>query len=164
VAAVGGAYILGVTAPVRAASVVTYTLENAELAGGDDVTGSIDFEVANEEITGANLIVSYNGSPVDVYDQVYGGDATLVYVEDGFGDTSQIQFASDLTGAAGEDVAIATYSGIFYVPGIGVDYFVQGSVTDGSAGPSSVPEPSSIMATVTAVTLGVVLRAKKRKV
>jgi len=40
-------------------------------------------------------------------------------------------------------------------------YFANGTVT---AGISEVPEPSSIMATVTAVTLGVVLRWKKRKI
>jgi len=166
VAAVGGAYILGVTEPVRAATLVTYTLD-AELAGGDDVTGSIDFDVANQEITGADLTVSNSGSPVDVYSHVelYYSTASSFEVTDDQGYLSQFYLASDLTGAAGEDVAIVPDSGFVEVGQYGVDEeVVQGGVTDGSAGPSSVPEPSSIMATVTAVTLGVGLRRMKRKV
>jgi len=161
VAAVGGAYILGVTAPVRAASVVTYTLENAELIGGDDVTGSIDYDVEDEEILGADLTISStSGSEVEVIDTVIDADRSSVSFS-GSGGISFLAVASDLTGAAGQEVAIDTEESYISEPGYTVA-FVQGSVTDGSAGPSSVPEPSSIMATVTAVTLGVVLRRMKR--
>jgi len=167
VAAVGGASILGMTAPVRAASVVTYTLENAELADGDDVTGSIYFDVANDVITGANLTVESNNVPVDFFSALAGtGSATSVVLEDQQGYNAEIALTTALTGDVGEDVPLVTYNNndSLTIPGEGEVEFAQGSVSDGSAGPSSVPEPSSILATVTAVTLGVVLRAKKRKV
>jgi len=64
VAAVGGAYILGVTAPVRA-EVVTYTQENAELTYGDAVTGCNEFESSENENTQANITVSSKGKEID---------------------------------------------------------------------------------------------------
>jgi len=166
VAAVGGAYILGVTAPVRAASVVTYTLENVQLQNGDDVTGSLTLSLGTQDyISAVNLTVSDAGSTVDEYTSVIASNAgTYIGVGDIYNDSASILLVSDLTGAAGEDVAFATPTSELYLPDYGVDHLLQGSVSDGSAGPSSVPEPSSIMATVTAVTLGVVLRRMKRKV
>jgi len=173
VAAVGGAYVLGVTAPVRAASVVTYTLENAELADGDDVTGSIYFDVANDEITGANLnlVNPSDGDVLDEYTEYDPGDATahsFSVVPQTGGYVTEITLINDLTGGIGDAEYLNNGSEVF-VPIGGDEYINPGaSVNVGSAGPSSVPgsvpEPSSIMATVTAVTLGVVLRRKKRKV
>jgi len=169
VAAVGGAYILGVTAPVRAAAVdVTYTLENVVLADGDEVTGTLNF--AAGDITAANLtVVDNNGTILDTYAINTNAPVSSSYVElfDEDGIESQLELAEGLTGDVGEDVPFL-YNNIndsLRLPPLDDhDEIAQGSVSDGSAGPSSVPEPSSIMATVTAVTLGVGLRRMKRKV
>jgi len=59
VAAVGGALILGVTAPVRAA-VVTYTLKYAELTNDDAVTGCYEFDSSENEKTQDNTTVCAN--------------------------------------------------------------------------------------------------------
>jgi len=59
VAAVGGALILGVTAPVRAA-VVTYTLKYAELTNDDAVTGCYEFDSSENEKTQAKSTVCAN--------------------------------------------------------------------------------------------------------
>jgi len=175
VAAVGGAIIIGVTAPVRAAE-VTYTLENAELTNDDAVTGSLFFDTSDNKITQASISVSSNGTVIDSYG-INPNDTPVSYevgLTDGSAFTSYIDLATQLTGAGGQTVQILTNEGLIVLPPNGSQtgyddyYFQQGSVTDVSAGPSSVPgsvpEPSSIMATVTAVTLGVVLRRKKRKV
>jgi len=169
VAAVGGAFFLGVTAPVRAASVVTYTLENAELADGDDVTGSLSFDLANDEITGADFYVENQSGVLDEDTQYDTGAANAFFVESEANQTvSGITLMHDLSGAPGESVQLVTggsSASEIYDPNSGEDEkFEKGSVSDGSAGPSSVPEPSSILATVTAVTLGVGLRRMKRKV
>jgi len=64
VAAVGGALILGVTAPVRAA-VVTLSLENAELTKDDAVTGCDEFDSSENENTHANRIVCSHEKVLD---------------------------------------------------------------------------------------------------
>jgi len=163
VAAVGGAIILGVTAPVRAA-VVTYTLDNAELANGDAVTGSIDFDNVAGKIDGGSVNVNDGGVDVmlDVFQ--YGtANAIILYTH------SSLEYVTILTGTGGSDTPLTGTPGdaepidtttSFFEANSGPVAFVNGSITDGP----SVPEPSSIMATVTAVTLGVGLRRMKRKV
>jgi len=81
------------------------------------------------------------------------------------GNDALIELADNLSGDPGETVSLVHIGGSYInLPSTSNStYFLSGTVSDGTAGPS-VPEPSSILATVTAVTLGVVLRGKKRKI
>jgi len=156
------AVLYGVQAPVRAATV--YTLENAELANGWSVTGSIDFDIGSDKIIGGSVNVNEGGGDelFSIYDGGTSKDVTLqspgepgfLLIFTGTGE----DFAS-LTGNLGDAEPIDTANS--YVADLGgQNYFGSGYVTD----VPSVPEPSSIMASVTAVTLGVGLRRMKRKV
>jgi hypothetical protein len=158
------AVLYGYVAPVRAAQ-VTYNLENAELANGWSVTGSIEYEPSGGIIDGGSVSVIEGGGEAVVIDNYEGpGKPYEVILEDN--DDSlvmQLETGTEggvypLTGNAGESAPIIVYS--YIGTGDGIVLFVSGYVTDGP----SVPEPSSIMATVTAVTIGVGLRRMKRKV
>jgi hypothetical protein len=171
-AAVGVAMIFGVTAPVRAA-VVTYDLENAELSNNWEVTGSLNYDTDDGIITGGSVTVDEGGGVTEQLNYVVDAtpNATSVQVADVpsnaayamdilFGDASGS--AVDLTGQADQTVDILTSSSYLNGNTQNTFDFTSGTVTDAPVG--QVPEPSSIMATVTAVMIGVVLRRKKRKI
>jgi len=166
-----GAALYGVQAPVRAAQ-VTYNIENAALENGWSVTGSLDFDGTELDggsvsvIDGIGQIQAILDSAVNSYDSPYGVElenqtgTSYVYIE--IEDSGGV---IDLTGAAGEVEPIAENGDayLYYHVSTSPRYtnFVSGSVV--SEAPS-VPEPSSILETVTAVMLGVGLRRMKRKV
>jgi len=161
------AVLYGVQAPVRAATV--YTLENAELVNGWSVTGSIDFDNGSGNIVGGSVNVNEGGGDDEVFSQNVSSGPYFVDLYN----SSYTQYVSivtgtdadyaDLTGNQGDaeplDLEYARVQSA--PPSTTIDaQFGSGYVTDGP----SVPEPSSIIATVTAVTLGVGLRRMKRKV
>jgi len=160
------AVLYGNVAPVRAAQ-VTYNIENAELANGWAVTGSIDFDNVEGQLVGGSVNVNEGGGDEEVFDMLsYGfayavalsnqSETQIMVIDTGIGDD-----IVSLTGSPGEEEPINTEHSSVIVGTTGDQYaFDSGYVTDGP----SVPEPSSIMATVTAVTLGVGLRRMKRKV
>jgi len=159
------AVLYGVQAPVRAAQ-VTYNLENAELANGWAVTGSIDFDTVAGKLDGGSVSVYEGGGDVELFDVDSEDGASFEDLTNTTG-TQIIQLVVgnpsiyDLTGTPGEEAPLNTSNSLLSIKSTSAVYrFGTGSVSDGP----SVPEPSSIMATVTAVTLGVVLRRKKRKV
>jgi len=160
------AVLYGYVAPVRAAQ-VTYNIENAELANGWAVTGSIDFDNVEGILDGGSVNVNEGGGDDEVFDIYSDGVAYGVallnqsktqslVITTGIGSSPY-----NLTGTPGEEEPINAPESYLYL-GYSADTiaFDSGYVTDGP----SVPEPSSIMATVTAVTLGVGLRRMKRKV
>jgi len=165
VVAVTGAYIIGVNEPVRAQE-VTYNIENAYLTSGNEVTGSIDYD--NGEIVGGTLTID---DALYVGDDATGGldinktnspDQIFFFTPQIAGSRYfEITLDEDLTGAEGQTVEIVnSESGYVAEDGYDIPLESGGDVTDVVA---STPEPSSTMGTVLAVTFGLVLRGKRRK-
>jgi len=166
VAAVGGAYILGVLAPVRAAEVVTYSV-NGELDNGEVVYGSYAEDFSDPQESSGILTVVEGESVVETLYFNFSPDAFgqgVVYYDDAnLQDQAVIVVDGQLNGDYGQTFDIIPGSSSFVQEGPDQQstvYFENGTVTD----EPSVPEPSSIMATVTAVTIGVVIRRLKRKI
>jgi len=164
VVAVGGAYIIGVPLPARAAE-VTYNLVSVESAGGVEVTGYFVYDGSNDTyLSGEATAVENTGQVEYLAVNVPPGTDCCVYYSSQGTDINEIalSFDTDVTGTPGQVLTLqASY--VIYYPGgpySARDPIVQGEVV---AAPS-VPESSSILATVTAVTIGVVLRGKKRKI
>jgi len=145
---------------VRAAS-VTYNLDNVTSSIGD-ITGSFEFDPSNRSFDGGSVTVtSASGSTVFSNVQLDQSDSNTHYVQ--FGDTGVMEVYLALDNSlesspVTDTIETTNDSGLSYQ---GTVYNVTGGEVVEAA---SVPEPSSILATVTAVTLGVVLRWKKRKI
>jgi len=166
VVAVGGAYIIGVPLPARAAE-VTYNLVSVESAGGVEVTGYFVYDGSNDTYLSGEATAVKNTGQVDylAVDVPPGTDCCVYYGSQGTDiDEIDLTFDTDVTGTPGQVLTLqASY--VIYYPGAGSPYSARDPIVQGEvvAAPS-VPESSSILATVTAVTIGVVLRGKKRKI
>jgi len=166
VAAVGGAYIIGVSEPVRAQQ-VTYTIDNLVLANDAAIVvqnGSIEY--SNGAIDGGSLVLrslrTGEGIVFDFSSSENNSEVNFASSPDGQ-DGLSIYLAGDLTGSAGQEVGILTTSDWMVGNSQGFyDYYFEegGEVTDAVA---STPEPTSSMATIIAVTFGLVVSGKRRK-
>jgi hypothetical protein len=166
VAALGGAYIIGVSEPVRADSDVTYTLENVEIQGGYDLTGTIVYDTTDGDISSANVELTSGGGDLESFSLLYeftADDYRGITIKSGqnYGD---IEFAKPLTGLVNDTVDIDTAANASYVPYQNGNLNVlEGDVTDAPPETISTPEPTSSIATVIAVTFGLVVSGKRRK-
>jgi hypothetical protein len=145
---------------VRAAS-VTYNLDNVTSSIGD-ITGSFEFDPSNDSFDGGSVTVTDTSDANDDFtvqlDQL---NSNTSYVQFGDSGEKEVFLALDnsLESSPVTDTIKTTNDSGLYDNG-GVYNVTGGEVVEAA----SVPEPSSILATVTAVTLGVVLRWKKRKI
>jgi len=167
VAALGGAYIIGVSEPVRADSDVTYTLENVEIQGGYDLTGTIVYDTTDGDISSANVELTSGGGDLEssylLAPDPSDSDGIQIF-ELNSGNFGIIQFANPLTGLVNDTVDIDTAANASYVPYQNGNLNVlEGDVTDAPPETISTPEPTSSIATVIAVTFGLVVSGKRRK-
>jgi hypothetical protein len=164
VAAVGGAYIIGVSEPVRADSDVTYTLENVEIQGGYDLTGTIVYDTTDGDISSANVELTSGGGDLESFSLLdeYTNDSGITIISgQNYG---YITFAKPLTGLVNDTVYIDTAANASFVPyQYGNLNVSEGDVTDAPPETISTPEPTSSIATVIAVTFGLVVSGKRRK-
>jgi len=152
--------LFGQPGQVRAA-VVTYNLDDVTSSLGD-ITGSFEFDTTSDSFDGGSVTVT-NASGGSVFSNVQldQSESDRNYVQ--FGNSGQMEVYLALDNNIGsstvtDGIITTNDSGLYYGGNV---YDVTGGEVVQAA---SVPEPSSILATVTAVTLGVVLRWKKRKI
>jgi len=159
VVAVCGANIIGVYEPVRAQE-VTYSLENTELANPtSEVTGSIEYN--NGYIEGS-LYADVNGSEEEFSLGLENATTQPLILDGNGGDYLQLDLNQFLNGQQGQTVQIVSNdSYLDYNSNELLDNFEGGGQL--TAEVASTPEPTSSIATVIAVTFGLVVSGKRRK-
>jgi len=149
---------------VRAAT-VNYTLENVNLSAGAELTGMLTYDTGAMKITGDDITLTVRGEMVTFNQVIYATQESLNTDSTVYNGSEQfllLTLESPLTGGNETDLvtqAIATingsYANTYY--GTSGDVVPTNPVTTTPA-----PEPGTILGSVAALAMGVVIRGKKK--